>query len=73
MKTIREATAAVARTAPEELTGFRAFLMEIATTVADANNEGGFFGLGARPRVPNEAAAMEAVRTATLLDRQLNG
>ncbi|MGC0317949.1 DUF1003 domain-containing protein [Kitasatospora acidiphila] len=73
LKTIREATAAVARTAPEELTGFRAFLMEIATTVADANNEGGFFGLGARPRVPNEAAAMEAVRTATLLDRQLNG
>jgi hypothetical protein len=72
LETIREATGIVARTAPEELAGFRAFMMEIAAIVADANDEGGFFGLGARPRVPNEAAAMEAVRTAMLLDRQLS-
>lgn len=32
--------------------------------VADANDEGGFFGLGARPRTPAEAAAMDAVQEA---------
>ncbi|MGK4579063.1 DUF1003 domain-containing protein [Kitasatospora sp. HPMI-4] len=69
LRTIRAATGIVARTAPDELADFRAFLLDIAATVADANNEGGFFGLGARPRVPNEAAAMEAVRAATDLDR----
>ncbi|MBV6700187.1 DUF1003 domain-containing protein [Kitasatospora aureofaciens] len=69
LETIRAATAIVAKSAPEELADFRAFLMEIATVVADANDEGGFFGLGARPRVPNEVAAMEAVRAATDLDR----
>ncbi len=40
---------------------------EIAAAVADANNEGGFFGLGARPRTPSEAAAMEAINNATQL------
>lgn len=66
---IREATGIVARVAPGELDGFREFLLEIAAVVADANSEGGFFGLGARPRVPNEVRAMEAVRAATELDR----
>ncbi|WEB43599.1 DUF1003 domain-containing protein [Streptomyces yunnanensis] len=69
LQTIREATGIVAHTAPEELTDFRAFLMDITATVADANNEGGFLGLGARPRVPNEVAAMEAVKAATELDQ----
>ncbi|RAG87163.1 hypothetical protein DN069_02640 [Streptacidiphilus pinicola] len=58
---IRSAAAIVARVAPSELAGFRTFLDEIAAAVAEANNEGGFFGLGARPRTPREAAAMEAV------------
>ena len=58
---IRPATAIVARTAPAQLSGVRAFLAEIAGVVADANREGGFFGLGARRRTPNEAAAMDAV------------
>jgi hypothetical protein len=48
--------------------GFREFLTEIAAVVADANNEGGFFGLGARPRTPHEAAALEAVRKAAELE-----
>ncbi|MFC5180460.1 DUF1003 domain-containing protein [Actinomadura harenae] len=65
LETIRQATAIVARTAPSELAAFRALVSEIADTVADANDEGGFFGLGARPRVPAEAAAMEAIRKAT--------
>jgi hypothetical protein len=60
LEVIRSATAIVARTAPAELPGFRAFLAEIAGTVADANKEGGFFGLGARPRYGNEAAALAA-------------
>ncbi|WP_042421455.1 DUF1003 domain-containing protein [Streptacidiphilus anmyonensis] len=65
---IHSATAVVARVAPAELPGFRAFLDEIAAVVAEANNEGGFFGLGARPRTSREAAAMEAVARAARLD-----
>ncbi|MFE0459488.1 DUF1003 domain-containing protein [Kitasatospora sp. NPDC058965] len=68
LATIRAATAIVARTAPGELADFRAFLLEIATVVADANDEGGFLGIGAGPRVPNELAAMAAVRAATEAD-----
>lgn len=65
LETIRSATAIVADKAPVELNDFRAFLVEIATVVADANQEGGFFGIGAQARTPNEAAAMDAVRRAT--------
>jgi uncharacterized membrane protein len=64
LETIQAAADLVAAKAPAELPGFRQFLAEIATTVADANKEGGFFGVGARQRTPNEAAAMQAVRTA---------
>lgn len=66
LETIREAVRIVAEHAPDELAGYRAFLLEIATVVADANEEGGILGLGARARVPNELAAMEAVRAASL-------
>ncbi|MBV9026892.1 MAG: DUF1003 domain-containing protein [Streptomycetaceae bacterium] len=69
LQAIRAATGIVARAAPEELPHFRALLTDITAAVADANNEGGFFGLGARPRTPNEAAAMEAIRAATELDQ----
>lgn len=68
LETIRSATAIVAATAPTELDAFRDLLTEITATVADANNEGGFFGLGARPRTPNEADAIDAVDQATRLD-----
>ncbi|MBD0694592.1 DUF1003 domain-containing protein [Streptomyces sp. CBMA123] len=65
LETVRVAARIVAEQAPDELAEFRAFLLEIATVVADANEEGGFLGLGARTRVPNELAAMEAVRLAS--------
>ena len=65
LETIRSATAIIARTAPAELPGFRTLLVDIAATVADANMEGGFFGLGAQRRTPNETAALNAVRNAT--------
>ncbi|WBP84959.1 DUF1003 domain-containing protein [Kitasatospora cathayae] len=64
LETIRAAARIVAERAPDELDGFRVFLLEIATVVADANEEGGILGLGARSRVPSELAAMEAVRVA---------
>ncbi len=64
LEAIRSAAAILTRKAPAEVAGFGEFLTEIAAVVADANNEGGFFGLGARPRTPHEAAAMEAVRNA---------
>jgi uncharacterized membrane protein len=66
LETIRSAAAILAWKAPTEVDGFREFLTEIATVVADANNEGGFFGLGARTRTPHETAAMEAVRKAAV-------
>jgi uncharacterized membrane protein len=65
---IRSATTIVAERAPSDLADFRAFLIDIAEVVADANNEGGFFGLGARPRAPGEAAAIEAVGRAVQPD-----
>jgi uncharacterized membrane protein len=64
LEVIRSATAIVAREAPAELPGFRAFLAVIAAAVADANQEGGFFGLGARRRTGDEAAALAAVTMA---------
>jgi len=68
LEVIRSATAIVARQAPAELPGFRAFLAEIAAAVADANHEGGFFGLGARRRHGTEAAAVAAVTRAAGLE-----
>ncbi len=65
LETIRSATAVVARKTPANLSDFRAFLDDLAATVADANKEGGFFGLGARPRTRAEAEAMRAVSRAT--------
>lgn len=55
LHTIRTAATVVARVAPGELAAFRAFLNEIAAVVAEANNEGGFFGLGARPPHPTRS------------------
>jgi hypothetical protein len=61
LEAIRSASALLVRKAPGHAGAFREFLTEIATVVADANNEGGFFGLGARPRTRHEAAAIRAV------------
>jgi hypothetical protein len=68
LEVIRSATMILARTAPRELSDFRELLVHLAMIVADANNEGGFFGLGARPRTPSEAAAIEAIQKTTELD-----
>ena len=68
LKAIRSATGIVAEQAPAELPGFRAFLAEIAGVVADANEEGGFFGSGARQRTPAQIAAMHAVSRAAGLE-----
>jgi uncharacterized membrane protein len=65
---IGSAAAIVARQASAELAGFRAFLTEIAEAVADANEEGGFFGLGAHRRYGNEAAALAAIAGAAGLE-----
>jgi uncharacterized membrane protein len=65
LDTIRSATAIIAAKTPAELPSFGAFLTEIATVVADANKEGGFFGIGARRRTSSEAAAIRAVSRAT--------
>jgi hypothetical protein len=71
LEAIRSATAILARQAPGQVGVFRDFLTDIAVVVADANNEGGFFGLGARPRTRHEAAAIEAVRRATEAEADL--
>lgn len=69
LEAIRSATAMVARKAPAEHPAFCAFLLEVAEAVADANREGGFLGVGGQRRTPNEAAAIEAIRTAMGLAR----
>jgi len=65
---IRSATDIVAAKAPVELPSFGAFLTEIAAVVADANKEGGFLGVGARRRTSNEAAAIQAVSSASAVE-----
>jgi uncharacterized membrane protein len=65
LQTIRSATAVIARKAPGDLAAFQHLLVQIAAVVADANQEGGILGIGARARTPSEAAALQAVRTAT--------
>jgi hypothetical protein len=65
LEAISSAAAIVARTAPAELPDFREFLVEVATVVADANQEGGFLGLGAQRRTHAESEAIDAVRKAT--------
>ncbi|MBF9069952.1 DUF1003 domain-containing protein [Streptacidiphilus fuscans] len=64
---IQAACTLLSRRADDELATFRGFLTKIAGAVADANNEGGFFGRGARGRTPRETAAMESVAVAALL------
>ncbi|MCL2583686.1 MAG: DUF1003 domain-containing protein [Streptosporangiales bacterium] len=64
LKTVRSAAVVVAGKAADDLESFRGFLDEITAAVADADNEGGVLGLGARPRTPSEVAAMDAVRVA---------
>lgn len=51
-----------------ELPDFREFLVEIATVVAEVNQEGGFLGVGAQRRTPKEVAATDAVRLAARHD-----
>ncbi|HKT03879.1 MAG TPA: DUF1003 domain-containing protein [Rugosimonospora sp.] len=65
LATIHAATTLVATHAPTELAHFQRLLVDLATTVADANAEGGLFGIGAHTRTPNEAAAIHAVHHAT--------
>jgi uncharacterized membrane protein len=65
LQAIGSAVAILADKAPGEVAVFRYFLTEIAEVVADANSEGGFFGLGARRRTAREAAAIQAVRQAS--------
>lgn len=64
LATIGRAAGILAELAPAELPGYRAFLVEIATAVADANREGGILGIGAHTHTAQEAAAVEAVRRA---------
>ena len=61
---IRSASAIMSRKAAAEHSAFCTFLVELAEAVADANREGGFLGVGAQRRTPNEAVAIAAVRKA---------
>jgi hypothetical protein len=64
LEAIRSAAAIIARSAPADLEPFRAFLVGIAEAVADANEEGGFLGMGSQKRTANEARAIAAVKRA---------
>lgn len=64
LATVRQAAEILAAKAPADLAGYRQFLVEVATAVADANREGGILGIGAHFRTSEEAAAVEAIRKA---------
>ncbi|WP_036495510.1 DUF1003 domain-containing protein [Nocardia sp. BMG111209] len=64
LEAIRAATAIVAVAAPDELTEFRALLIEIAETVAVAGTEDNLFGAEVRHEAGGETLALTAVRQA---------
>ena len=64
LEPIEAASATIARKAPRDLPAFRAFIVEVAEVVANANREGGFAGIGAARRTPAEAAAIERIKQA---------
>lgn len=57
-------TALVASKAPEVAPGFKAWLGEIATKVAEAGTEGGFLGFGGEKVSAAEKATLDRIATA---------
>ena len=64
LESIRTATEIVARRSPADLAAFRAFVVELAEVAANANEEGGFAGVGGVRVTDAEAAAIARVRRA---------
>lgn len=57
----------IADKAPDVAPGFRAWLMDIATKVAEAGTEGGFMGFGGVKVSDKEAATLDRLRAALSL------
>jgi hypothetical protein len=60
---IREAAGiADAKAAPDDAKAYREFIFSVAETVANANREGGFAGIGGKPVSEREQAALDEIR-----------
>jgi hypothetical protein len=60
MTRLHEALALLERKAtPEEATGYKQLVMQVATDVANADVEGGFFGFGGKRVTENEQSLLE--------------
>jgi hypothetical protein len=49
---------------PEEVEEYKAFVVEVARTAAEAHKEGGFIGIGGKPISEEEQAALDEIQTA---------
>jgi hypothetical protein len=66
---VKRAAAIVSAKAPaDEAAGFRAWLVQAASAVAQAAREGGFLGIGGTQVTPEERAAVAEVATALGVD-----
>jgi hypothetical protein len=48
---------------PEEVEEYKAFVVEVARTAAEAHKEGGFIGIGGKPISEEEQAALDEIQT----------
>jgi hypothetical protein len=48
---------------PEEVEEYKAFVVEVARTAAEAHKEGGFIGIGGKPISDEEQAALDEIQT----------
>jgi len=48
---------------PEEVEEYKAFVVEVARTAAEAHKEGGFIGIGGKPISEEEQAALDEIET----------
>jgi Bacterial protein of unknown function (DUF937) len=60
---LKNAMGSIARSSPAEAAGYGKFLVDIATSVAEASKEGGFLGIGGTRVSPEEKLAIDKIRS----------
>ena len=62
---LKEAVGTIQKLSPAEAAGYKKFLLDIATQVAESSKEGGFLGFGGTKVSAAEQSAIEQIRSAT--------
>jgi Bacterial protein of unknown function (DUF937) len=62
---LKNAMGTIAKSSPAEAAGYGKFLVDIATSVAEASKEGGFLGLGGTRVSGDEKVAIDQIRAVT--------